>query len=129
MRSNNMKSPSALKVLVVEDNLLDFELMTAALSAELKCDITLAMTAKEFKSQIEANCPDVIVSDSNFFAFDGAAALKMARENCPDVPFIFCSGAPLDNLQKYGDVGEVPRIGKEPGFQSLVAHIKQIRNG
>jgi CheY-like chemotaxis protein len=37
--------------------------------------------------------PDVILSDHGLPAFDGFAALAIAREKCPDVPFIFVTNA------------------------------------
>ena len=36
---------------------------------------------------------DLILSDYNLPSFDGIAALRLAREKCPDVPFIIVSGA------------------------------------
>ena len=37
--------------------------------------------------------PDVILSDHGLPAFDGLTALGIAREKCPEVPFIFVSNA------------------------------------
>jgi DNA-binding NtrC family response regulator len=37
--------------------------------------------------------PDVILSDHGLPAFDGLSALGVAREKCPDVPFIFVTNA------------------------------------
>jgi len=38
-------------------------------------------------------CPDIILSDYSLPSFDGLSALKVAVGKCPDVPFIFVSGA------------------------------------
>ena len=37
--------------------------------------------------------PDIILSDYSLPSFDGLSALKLAVQRCPDVPFIFVSGA------------------------------------
>ncbi len=37
--------------------------------------------------------PDVILSDHGLPDFDGLTALELARERCPDVPFIFVTNA------------------------------------
>jgi PAS domain S-box-containing protein len=46
-----------------------------------------------FVNAIADFSPDIILSDYSLPSFDGLAALKIAREKCPDVPFIFVSGA------------------------------------
>ena len=45
-----------------------------------------------FLSQLEPP-PDIILSDHGLPSFDGFTALGMAREKCPDVPFIFVTNA------------------------------------
>src|SRR5262245_42560605 len=37
--------------------------------------------------------PDLILADYSLPSFDGIAALSIAREQCPAVPFVFVSGA------------------------------------
>src|SRR5258707_6478717 len=48
---------------------------------------------EEFLHELEHHCPDVILSDHGLPSFDGFAALAIAREKCPDVPFIFVTSA------------------------------------
>ena len=45
-----------------------------------------------FLSQLEPP-PDIILSDHGLPSFDGFMALGLAREKCPDVPFIFVTNA------------------------------------
>ena len=49
-------------------------------------------TQEAFVHELEHNRPDVILSDHGLPSFDGFMALTIAREKCPDVPFIFVTG-------------------------------------
>ena len=49
-------------------------------------------TREAFLLELE-NPPDVILSDHGLPAFDGLEALAVAREKCPEVPFIFVTNA------------------------------------
>ena len=49
-------------------------------------------TQEAFLHELERNPPDVILSDHGLPTFDGFMALTIAREKCPDVPFIFVTG-------------------------------------
>ena len=42
-----------------------------------------------FLRELDQHPPDVILSDHGLPSFDGFTALAIAREKCPDVPFIF----------------------------------------
>ncbi|RJR33119.1 MAG: PAS domain S-box protein, partial [Deltaproteobacteria bacterium] len=50
-------------------------------------------TREDFLKELKTRLPDVILGDYNLPDFNGLAALKLSREICPDVPFIFVSGA------------------------------------
>lgn len=83
----------ALEVLHLEDDARDAELVQLALrSAGLNCTITRARTEEDFKAGLGAQRLDVILSDFSMPRFDGMAALGLAREHRPEVPFIFLSG-------------------------------------
>ena len=82
-----------LRILLLEDSPLDAELAVAALDeAGVAHAVTRADTAEAFAAGLDAG-PDVILSDYMLPTFNGAAALRMARQRRPDVPFIFLSGA------------------------------------
>ncbi len=84
---------SPIRILLLEDSPLDAELTAAALDeAGLRHELSRVDTAAEFAAAVDAG-PDVILSDYLLPAFDGAAALRLARERQPGVPFIFLSGA------------------------------------
>jgi DNA-binding NarL/FixJ family response regulator len=48
---------------------------------------------KSYLKALKEFSPDVILSDYSLPSFDGLSAMKLAGKICPDVPFIFVSGA------------------------------------
>src|SRR5262245_38435024 len=85
-----MKSP--LRILHLEDNPRDAELIQAILEAEgVSCEVTRVDTEADFSASVEDGGFDVILTDYTLPSFDGLSALKLALEKCPNVPFIFVS--------------------------------------
>jgi CheY-like chemotaxis protein len=83
-----------IRILVLEDVAADVELINNALRrGGLSCEAKCVETEAEFLHELEQRPPDVILSDHGFPSFDGFAALAIARERCPEVPFIFVTGA------------------------------------
>jgi PAS domain S-box-containing protein len=83
-----------LKVLILEDVPTDAELMIEELAEAGMSFVSKRVATKaSFVNAIVDFSPDIILSDYSLPSFDGLAALKIAREKCPDVPFIFVSGA------------------------------------
>jgi PAS domain S-box-containing protein len=86
-----MKSP--LRILHLEDNPHDAELIQAVLEAEgIVCQVTRVDTQADFFASLEQVGFDIILADYTLPSFDGLSALKITLEKCPDVPFIFVSG-------------------------------------
>jgi len=82
-----------LNILHVEDDLVDASMIEAALEAGgLSCKITVVQGADEFRTALARAELDLILSDFSMPRFDGLSALKIARENRPEIPFIFVSG-------------------------------------
>ncbi|QOV90712.1 hybrid sensor histidine kinase/response regulator [Humisphaera borealis] len=81
-------------ILHLEDSPLDADLTVARLRREgLEAEVRRVDTRAAFESAIESGAPwDAILSDYKLPAFDGMSALSIARQNRPDVPFIFVSG-------------------------------------
>jgi len=82
-----------LRILHLEDDLYDAELIQATLESEgVVCDVTRADTEAEFSKCLEQQQFDLILADYTLPSFDGIAALRIAQQVSPDVPFIFVTG-------------------------------------
>lgn len=93
-----MPKPNELRILMLDDNVDDVFLTARALEqGNVKCQIAHAATKDDFIAHLEAQRPDVILSDHGLPAFDGFTALETARMRCPNTPFIFVSGSMDDN--------------------------------
>jgi PAS domain S-box-containing protein len=83
-----------LRILLLEDHPLDAELIQAHLNeGGLAYDLRRVETRPDFERAVREECPDLILADYSLPAFDGMAALEIARAGCPEVPFLFVSGA------------------------------------
>ena len=86
-----VKSP--LRILLLEDNSEDAELIRELLEADLGvCEMTRVQTRAEFVAALENGDIDLILADYQLPSFDGLSALKLALSARPDLPFIFVSG-------------------------------------
>ena len=86
-----MEAP--LRILHVEDNPLDAELLHEKLrKSDLVCDVRRVTTRHEFETALDQGGFDLILCDYALPSFSGPDALALAKERCPDVPFIFASG-------------------------------------
>lgn len=86
-----MESP--LRILHLEDNADDAELVRMALTAEgLSYDITHVATRKKYLSALQTGKYDIVLGDYDLPGYDGLAALKDALNHLPNTPFIFVSG-------------------------------------
>ncbi|MBP2550535.1 two-component sensor histidine kinase/CheY-like chemotaxis protein [Neorhizobium galegae] len=87
------RSDHAARILLLEDSALDAELIREHLErmeplpaihrAARRADYVEALSTMEF---------DVILADYSLPDFDGMAALELAHERVPEIPFIFVSG-------------------------------------
>src|SRR6266704_2162161 len=76
--------PKPLKLLILEDNVLDAELEVAKLQvAGYACDWQRVQTREEF---------ELILADYNLPHFDGLSALGLLRERGLEIPFVLISG-------------------------------------
>lgn len=83
-----------LKILILEDVPADAELMEYELAESGLTFVSKRVATKAaFTKACDEYCPDIILSDYSLPSFDGLSAMKIALEKCPDVPFIFVSGA------------------------------------
>lgn len=84
---------SPLRILHLEDDPLDAEFIKSTLEEEgIDCDILRVETRDDFAAAIDRSEFDILFSDYLLPGFDGLSALALAKEKCPDIPFIFISG-------------------------------------
>ena len=82
-----------LDLIAVEDSAADFELVVDALrEAGLSVDVRQVEGEAAFHAALDRGLPAAILSDWTLPDFSGRRALEIARERCPEVPFIFVSG-------------------------------------
>src|ERR1041384_8870093 len=83
-----------IRILLIEDAAEDAELIKHALrQANLIFHCQRVDTRADFLRELGHHPPDVILSDHRLPNFDGFSALAVAKERCPDTPFIFVTGA------------------------------------
>jgi len=82
-----------VRVLHLEDSAIDAELICEFLNhTGAECDVHRVWTRDEFVGRLSAAEYDLILADHQLPAFDGEAALEIARELAPQIPFVFVSG-------------------------------------
>jgi CheY-like chemotaxis protein len=85
---------STLRIMLVEDLDSDVELTRYALRrAGIDAEVRQVLTEEEFRAGLREFAPQLVVSDFSLPRFDGMAALTIARQECPSVPFMFLSGS------------------------------------
>jgi signal transduction histidine kinase len=82
-----------IRILMLEDSAMDADLVEYALrNGGYVLSLERVETKSGFSRELEHFPPDLILSDFSLPGFDGYAALAIARQKCPDVPFIFVTG-------------------------------------
>ncbi|MGC2414317.1 MAG: PAS domain S-box protein [Stellaceae bacterium] len=86
-------SPPALKILLLEDQPRDAELIRRELR-ETGLDFTArrADTREAFIGALETFAPDIVLADYKLTGFDGAAALAHVRRVHPEIPVVMVTG-------------------------------------
>ncbi|MEA5542197.1 response regulator [Limnoraphis robusta Tam1] len=82
-----------LQILLLEDDPVDVELIQTTLkNGGIEANLICVTRGSDFSEILKTQLPDLILSDYVLPSFDGIAALKIAQEFCPQVPFIMVSG-------------------------------------
>jgi PAS domain S-box-containing protein len=86
-----MSSP--LCILCLENDPTDAQLLQESLESEgIARELTRVETESDFRAALQQREFDLILADYTLPSFDGLSALRIVRERCADVPFIFVSG-------------------------------------
>jgi PAS domain S-box-containing protein len=89
-----MIPPARLRIVHLEDDPGAFALTEALLQESgVVCEHVLVEDERGYRQALMTALPDVILADFNLPGMDGLTALAIKRELCPEVPFIFVSGA------------------------------------
>src|SRR5436853_3232506 len=84
---------SPLRVVHLEDDIRDAELVKATLEAEgIHSEQRRVENEQEFLGALTQGNVDLILADYTLPSFDGLSALKITQQHSPEVPFIFVSG-------------------------------------
>ncbi len=85
---------SKIKILHLEDSLLDSELIRSLIENErIEYDYFLVENEHDYLNILETEKIDIILSDYSLPNYNGNEALKVAREKYSYMPFIFVSGS------------------------------------
>ncbi|MGQ9569422.1 MAG: response regulator [Thermodesulfovibrionales bacterium] len=83
-----------LRILILEDIPTDAELVENELrKGGIEFTSKIVKAKGYFLKELKDFNPHIILSDYNVPAFDGPHALEIVKEQCPEIPFIFVSGA------------------------------------
>src|SRR5688572_11977842 len=92
-RASQTASKNSIRILLLEDNTTDADLVAHVLRrGGIAFSLEHVDTKSAFVQQIEEFLPELILSDFSLPSMDGHTALEIARNKCPDVPFIFVTG-------------------------------------
>ncbi len=84
--------PRSYRVLHLEDDARDAELIQRRLKAGLACTILWVRERDAFERAMRTETFDLVLTDYNLPDYDGRAALACARQHQPDTPIIVISG-------------------------------------
>jgi signal transduction histidine kinase len=83
-----------LRVLVVEDNPADIELIFRTLrTGGFDPDADVAQTAEDFSDRVEKNSYDVVLADYSLPAWNGMETVDVLRRKGLDIPVVLVSGS------------------------------------
>ena len=86
--------PGQLRLLHVEDNQLDAELVVQALrKGGFSISAVVVQEEAEFERELRLQRPDVVIADYNLPQWKGMEALEVLRREGLDIPLILVSGA------------------------------------
>jgi two-component system, sensor histidine kinase and response regulator len=91
---SDVEGARKIRVLVVEDNASDSELMLHALKDvgyESECEVV--QTADDFADRIRKNKYDIILADYRLPGWNGMETVAMVRQEDVDIPVVLVSGA------------------------------------
>jgi signal transduction histidine kinase len=87
------RGAAPIRIVLLEDMEPDAELILRTLqNSGLQFTSVIVDSSADFESALTHSPPNIILSDYYLPSFDGSAALEIASQLAPDVPFIFVTG-------------------------------------
>ncbi|MGA9392355.1 MAG: ATP-binding protein [Candidatus Sulfotelmatobacter sp.] len=91
---NSASAKTLLRVLLLEDNQLDAQLVLRSLQQNgFEVSARIVQDEAGFKEALLSQRPEIVLADYNLPNWKGMDALKVLRREAPDVPMILVSGA------------------------------------
>jgi PAS domain S-box-containing protein len=87
-----------IKILLVDDDSADAELIQYYVQKKLNCEFDVANTKEAFNQMLDKYRPDIILSDHWMPMFTSIEALTLARNRYPGIPFIVVAGIAPEEL-------------------------------
>lgn len=88
-----MSMDENIKILILEDNYIDAELLLRALKkAEISFSHEHVDNKEKFTNALDVFKPHIVLSDYALPSFDGIEAFNIKQSKCPEIPFIIISG-------------------------------------
>jgi signal transduction histidine kinase len=88
-----------IRVLYVDDNIYDRELVRDALEREHSGYLLFeATTRAEFEARLQGESWDLVLSDFNILGFDGLQIIESVLTTCPNVPVIIVTGTGSEEI-------------------------------
>lgn len=124
-----------IKILLLEDNENDMELIKSELSSSLSYQLRFewAITKADFHRKLNAFAPDIVISDYSLPQFSGLDALQLCLEKDTFLPFIIVTGsiseeAAADCIKSGAwDYVVKERLHRLPGAVENVLQLKKVR--
>jgi DNA-binding NarL/FixJ family response regulator len=123
---------SRVRILHLEHSRLDRELVQDALTKVGFDHLLIPATNKaEFIAELSWGTFDIILCDSSLPDLNGQDALRMAREKCPTIPFLFvmenCSSNQVSHLVRAGAADAISKSDLASLADALVAALRPRR--
>lgn len=122
---------SKLKVAIVDDHKILRQGLKILLNEMEQMEVIIeASNGQEFIDQIQHNIPDLVIIDINMPVMKGDEAVRVARQQYPDMKFIVLS---MNNEEQYfktmNDLGVDGYIIKESDYDELERAITTVAKG
>ncbi|KAF0128737.1 MAG: multi-sensor hybrid histidine kinase [Bacteroidetes bacterium] len=87
-----------IKILFAEDNMIDFEIVSAMLMSELSCEIVRVDKKDAYQKALQEFQPDLVIADFTLDDFNGLDAIKLAKKYDNELQVIVYTGSQSEEI-------------------------------